>query len=223
MQLEIEHGPVFSILRVRLAQGEQWRAEAGAMVAMSPTIDLEAKTSGKGLLGSLKAVAGGESFFASLFTATRGEGELVLAPAMPGDIMRIDLNGTIFAEGGAYLAGHPGLEISTQGSAKGLLSGEGLFLQVIRGQGPVFLSCYGAIVMKALAPGESFIVDTGHLVAFEEGVRYAVRKAAKGLLSSIATGEGLVCEYTGPGRILYQTRNLGAFAHSLAKFLPARG
>jgi uncharacterized protein (AIM24 family) len=116
MEFAIEHGPVFSMLRVGMAQGESFKAEAGAMVAMSPTIDVEAKTSGKGLLGSLKAAAGGESFFSSLYSATRGPGELVLAPPTPGDIMRIDLNGVIYAQGGAYLAGVPNLEISTQGS-----------------------------------------------------------------------------------------------------------
>lgn len=223
MQFEIEHRPVFSMLRVLLEQGEAFKAEAGAMVAMSPTIDLEAKTTGKGLLGGLKAAVGGESFFASLFTATRGPGELVLAPPIPGDIMKIDLNGTVMAEGGAYLAGHPGLEVTTQGSAKGFLSGEGLFLQVIRGQGPVFFNGYGALVTKQLAQGEKFIVDSGHIVCFEQTVQYTVRKAAKGFFSSIASGEGLVCEYTGPGTIVYQTRNMAALANALTKFLPLRG
>jgi uncharacterized protein (TIGR00266 family) len=101
------------------------------------------------------------------------------------------------------------------------MSGEGLFLQVIHGQGPVFLSCFGALVMKQLAQGEAFVIDTGHMVAFEQTVQYRVRKVANGFLASVGTGEGLVCEYTGPGRVLYQTRNLDAFAELLKTHVPA--
>jgi uncharacterized protein (AIM24 family) len=50
MEYKIEHGPVFTIVRISLKQGEQFRAEAGAMVSMSPTLKLEAKTTGEGLV-----------------------------------------------------------------------------------------------------------------------------------------------------------------------------
>jgi uncharacterized protein (TIGR00266 family) len=221
MDYQIENRPVFSTLHVKMTSGESFRAEAGAMIAMSPTISLEAKTAGKGIFGALKAAVGGESFFTSLYTATGGAGELVLAPAAPGDIVRFDLAGkTILAQGGAYLAGTPELELSTQGSLKGMLSGEGLFLQKISGNGTVFLNSYGAIIEKKLAAGESFIVDTGHIVAFEVSVQYQIKKAAKGILNSLASGEGAVCEYQGPGSIWIQTRNLPALANMIVPFLP---
>ena len=92
MNFSIEHAPVFTILRIQMNPGEQIRAEAGAMVSMSPTIGLEAKTSGKGLFGTMKAAIGGESFFASPFTANEGPGELVLAPATLGDIVELDMH-----------------------------------------------------------------------------------------------------------------------------------
>lgn len=221
MDYQIENGPVFTTLRIKMASGESFRAESGAMIAMSPTIGLEAKTTGKGFFGALKSVVGGESLFASLYTAAGGAGELVLAPSAPGDIIRFDLAGqTIFAQGGAYLAGSPELELAAQGSLKGMLSGEGLFLQKISGNGTVFLSSYGAIIEKKLAAGESYIVDTGHIVAFEASVQYQIKKAAKGILSSVASGEGAVCEYQGPGSIWIQTRNLPALAQLLEPLLP---
>lgn len=224
MEYKIEHAPVFSTLHIMLKRGEQFRAEAGAMVSMSPTIKLEAKTTGKGIMGSLKAAVGGESFFASLFTAETGDGEIILAPGTIGDIMKMELHGsTIYAEGGAYLAGAPGLEISTKGSFKAMISGEGLFLQKISGSGLLFLNSYGSIIARNLAPGETYIVDTGHMVAFEETVQYTIRKAARGIFSTLASGEGLVCEYTGPGRLWLQTRNLSALAQLLNKLLPRRG
>jgi len=221
MEYKIENGPVFTTLRVTMMKGETFRAEAGAMISMSPTIELEAKSAGKGFFGAVKAAAGGEGLFVSLYTAVSGNGELVLAPGTPGDIVRFDLKGpAIMAQSGAYLAGTPELELAAQGSFKALMSGEGLFLQKITGTGTVFLNSYGAIVQKTLGAGETYIVDTGHIVAFEESVTYQLKKAAKGLFSAVASGEGLVGVYQGPGSLWMQTRNLPAFARQISRFLP---
>ncbi|MBN1799598.1 MAG: TIGR00266 family protein [Spirochaetales bacterium] len=221
MQFKIENGPVFTSLRVQLGAGESIKAEAGAMVSMSNTLELQSKATGKGVFGTLKAAVGGEALFASLYTASGGAGELLLAPPVPGDILKIDLSGsTLFAQGGAYLAGSPELELSTKGSFKAMFSGEGLFLQVISGTGTLFLSSYGSILEKSLASGENYIVDTGHIIAFEESVQYKLKKAAKGIFSTLASGEGLVCEYSGPGKLWIQTRNLKGFASLITKLAP---
>lgn len=219
MEYLIERSPVFTTLKVTMKAGETFRAEAGAMISMSPSIELQAKSSGKGLLGTLAAAVGGESLFASVYTA-KADGELVLAPPTPGDIIRIDLSGqTVFAQSGAYLAGSPGLEMATQGSLKAMASGEGLFLSKISGNGVVFLNSYGAVYEKAVKPGENYIVDCGHIVAFEAGVTYKIKAAAKGLFSTMASGEGLVGEYSGTGKIWIQTRNLSALAHAISPYI----
>jgi uncharacterized protein (TIGR00266 family) len=221
MEFKIENSPVFSILKIIFQQGEAFKVEAGAMVSMSPTLELEAKTTGKGLFGAIAATMGGESLFSSLFTAKTGPGELVLAPSTLGDIVKIQMSGqTILAQSGAYLAGSPELVIATQGSFKAMVSGEGLFLSKITGNGVLFLNSYGAIYEKTLAPGEKFIIDCGHIIAFESTVTYQIKKAAKGIFGSIASGEGLVSEYSGTGKIWYQTRNLPAFARIISKFIP---
>lgn len=221
MQSKIENSPVFTTLTVLLENGESFRAEAGAMVAKSNTVELQAKSQGKGLGGMLRAAVGGEGLFATRFTAGGGAGEVILAPAAPGDIIEFDLTGqTINAQGGAYLAGSDGLELGTKGSLKAMISGEGLFLQTISGTGKVWLSAYGAVWKKDLQPNETYTVDTGHMVAFEESVNYTVRKAAKGLFSTLASGEGLVAEFTGPGALWIQSRNLRGFAGLIAKLLP---
>jgi len=219
MEYSIEHAPVFTTLRIRLARGERIKAEAGAMVAMTPGIELQARASGKGLLGTIAAAVGGEAIFGSLYTA-REAGELILAPSVPGDIVALNLsNQTIFAQGGAYLAGAEGLELSTQGSLRAMVGGEGLFLSKISGSGDLFLTAYGSVIEKTLAPGETWVVDTGHMVAFESSVTYQIRTAARGLFSSVATGEGLVAEYQGPGRLWVQTRNLRSLAGLLSPLL----
>ena len=222
MDFKISHSPVFTTLTVQMMKGEKLKAEAGAMISMSPGIELQAKASGKGLLGTLAAAVGGESLFGSLFTANEA-GELVLAPGVPGDIIQLQMRGdTIMAQGGAYLAGAESLELSTQGSLKAMVSGEGLFLSKISGSGELFLNSYGAVYTKELRAGETYIVDCGHIVAFEASVSYKLKKAARGLFSTLASGEGLVGEYSGPGKLWIQTRNIKALAGILSPLM-ARG
>jgi uncharacterized protein (TIGR00266 family) len=224
MEFQISHQPAFAALTVKMNAGEKFKAEAGAMLSMTSNVRLEAKASGKGVFGSLKAAIGGESFFASLYTAESDGAEIIFAPPLSGDIVRVDLNSnTIYCEGGAYLAGAVDLEISTKGSFKGWVAGEGLFLQKISGTGPVFLSSYGGIIEREIKPNQNFIVDTGHLVAFEETLDYSIKKAAKGIFSTFASGEGLVAEFSGSGKVWMQTRNLPAFVGLLEKMLPSRG
>ncbi len=224
MNFTIEHAPVYASLKVEMEQGERFRAEPGAMLSMTPSIELQSTSAGKGLLGTIKAAVGGESIFASIYTAVHGRGELYLAPSVPGDIIRLDLrNETILAYGGAYLAGDPDITVSSRGSLKALVAGSDLFLSVLSGSGPLFLTGFGAIYTKELGPGEPYVVDTGHIVAMTDGVQYSIKTASRGLFSSFASGEGLVCMFTGPGKIWMQTRNVRHFANSLIPFLPSKG
>jgi uncharacterized protein (AIM24 family) len=88
----------------------------------------------------------------------------------------------------------------------------------------LLVSSFGAIHRKTLRPGEGYVVDTGHLVAWEGHMQYNLRKAARsGFLRSYMSGEGLVAEFAGPGEILIQTRNLAAFAAQLKPYLPTQG
>ena len=231
MRYEILYQPAFSLAVIHLERGEQIMAESGAMVSMSATIKLEAKMSGGGVLGAIKSAVGGESMFRTTFTAESGPGEVTFSPAALGDILAVELTGNrFFVQPGSYLAGHPALNIGVQGTMLGMLSGEGLLLLTVQGSGPVLLSSFGAIHSKLLGPGEEYIVDTGHIVAFEESVSYQLEKASgrsqgiggflKGMVQSALSGEGFVCRYRGPGRIYIQTRQLPGFAHQLIPFLP---
>ncbi len=232
MKHEIIYRPSYSLAIVSLEQGEQFMAESGAMVSMSPTMTLQAKMSGGGFMGAIKSSVGGESIFRTTFTAETGPGELTLAPATMGDILAVPLQGTILVQPGSYLAGDAGFNISVQGSVKAMLSGEGLFLLSIEGNGLLLVSSFGAIHEKTLADGEEYIVDTGHIVAFESTVSYNLEKATgkttgvggflKGMVQSGMSGEGFVCRYQGPGRIYMQSRQLGAFAKILRPLMPSK-
>lgn len=216
MEHQILYQPSFSLLKCNLKQGDSVLAEGGVMVSMTDGIQLETGAKG-GIFQALgRKVLGGESFFMNTFTATR-DSEVTFAPPTPGDITCIDLNGrTVFAQSGAFLASSGEVDVNLKwGGAKTFFSREGLFLLRISGMGKVFLSSFGAIHAVKLGHGEKYLVDTGHMVAFDEGVQYSVRRVG-GLKSFFFSGEGLVCELIGPGNILIQTRSADAFLSLVA-------
>ena len=124
----------------------------------------------------------------------------------------------------SILAGDTSLVVDTKfGGAKSFFGGEGLFVLKVSGQGLLLVSSFGAIHRRVLRPGERYVIDTGHLVAWEGHMPYNIRKAASGYFRSFLSGEGLVAEFTGPGEVLIQTRNLAAFASMLKPFFPSSG
>ena len=222
MQHRILYRPSFAVAHVELAANEAIRTESGAMVGMSPNLQLESKLEG-GLLKALgRSMLAGESMFQSTYTAHGGPGEILLAPSLPGDILGVELKDqTFMVQAGSYLAGSTALVIETRfAGMSALFGGEGAFMVRVAGTGTLLLSSYGAIHKVALAEGETYVVDSGHIVAFESSVKFELSKAAKGILASVTSGEGIVCRYTGPGEIFLQTRNLRAFVESILPMLP---
>lgn len=222
---EILHQGSFALALVKLQAEQSIHAEAGAMVSMSGNIDLHSEMKG-GVFGALKRAVGGESAFVSTFTAKGGPGEVTLAPGAPGGVAGIEMSSqTFMVQSSSYLAGDMSLQVETKfGGAKSLFGGEGLFLLQISGSGLLLVSSFGAIHSRTLRPGEQYVVDTGHLVAWESHMQYNLRKAAKsGFFRSMMSGEGLVAEFNGPGEILIQTRNLAAFAGLLRPYFPSQG
>lgn len=221
MQTEILYRPSYSLARVKLDPNESIRVEAGSMVSMSAGITLETKAQG-GILASLaRSVLGGESFFVNTYTASPTGGEIMLAPALPGDQFVLQLNGeTLTLQSGAFVASSSGIQLDTKwGGAKTFFASEGLIMLRASGRGTLILSSYGAIHQIDLAAGERYTVDTGHLVAFSEGIGFSVRRIG-GIKSTLFSGEGLVVDLTGPGRLLLQTRSEDAFLSWLIPRLP---
>ena len=209
------------MLKLDLERLEQVNAESGALVSMSSGIHIETGMKG-GLFGGLKrSLLGGESFFINKFTA-ESPGEITMAPPLPGDIHTMDLeNEVIFVQSGSFMAGTIDIDINTKwGGSKTFFSKEGLFLLKIEGTGSLFTSSFGAIHPLTLEEGETYIVDTGHIVAFDEHVGYQVKKIG-GLKSTLFSGEGLVVELTGPGKAWIQSRSEDAFLSWLIPRLPS--
>jgi uncharacterized protein (TIGR00266 family) len=221
----IEYQGAFALAVVQLQPEHAICAEAGAMVSMSANVDLHSEMKG-GVFGALKRAVGGESAFVSTFTARGSSGEVTFAPGAPGDVAGLEMqNQTFMVQSSSYLAGDTSLGVDTKfGGTRSFFGGEGLFLLQVSGTGLLLVSSFGAIHRRTLRPGEQYVVDTGHLVAWEAHVPYNIQKAAKsGYLRSFLSGEGFVAAFTGPGEILRQTRNLAAFAGMLKPFFPSQG
>lgn len=221
MEIDIIYRPSYSLGVIKLAGGEQVLVEGGSMVAMSQGMTLETKATG-GFLKSLgRSLLGGESFFQNTYRAPGGGGTIYVAPPLPGDLSTMELrNESILIQSGAYVASEMGVQIDTKwGGAKTFFASEGLILLRASGNGKVVLSSYGAIHEVDLGAGEMLTVDTGHLVAFNEQVGFKVR-AIGGIKSTLFSGEGLVVDLTGPGKVLLQTRSQSSFLAWLIPQLP---
>jgi len=223
MQTEVLYRPSYSLTRVKLDPNETIRVEAGSMVGMSAGVTLETKAQG-GILASLaRSVLGGESFFLNTYTAPATGGEIMLAPALPGDQFVLQLSGeTLLVQSGSFVASSAGIDLDTKwGGAKTFFASEGLILLRARGQGTLVLSSYGAIHSIKLEAGQVYTVDTGHLVAFTDGIGFNVRRIG-GIKSTLFSGEGLVVDLTGPGQLMLQTRSVDAFLSWLIPRIPKR-
>ncbi|MBO6934734.1 MAG: TIGR00266 family protein [Deltaproteobacteria bacterium] len=222
-QIEIGYKPAQAMARVILQNGEQFRAESGAMVGMSTNVHMETGSTG-GIMSGLKRMFGGESFFQNTFTAQGGPGEVLLAHSLSGDIVSLPMtpNG-YFIQSSSYIGGDPWVHTETKvGGFKSFFAGEGVFVLKATAQqeGQVLVGAFGGI--QELQCDGNIVIDTGHLVAWDTTLEYSVGKSGSGWIASFLSGEGLVCHFTGQGRIWIQTRNPQEFGSMVGRMLPPR-
>lgn len=197
------------------------------MIAMSSelTVETSSRTKGGsgGFVSGLKRMFAGENFFLNHFTASAPDQVLILGPGLLGDIVSHRLNGgTLIVQGSSWLASDPGIELDAtfQGLGKALFSGESVFWVRCSGTGDVLLSSFGAIY-EVQVDGQ-YVVDTGHIVAFEDTLQFELGKAASSLLGSFLGGEGLVCKFNGRGKLYCQSHNPPSFGKLLGPMLKPR-
>ncbi len=214
---QIEGRPDYSFLTVKIPSEKMLKVEASSMATMSTNVEMKTK-----LKGGFGRFLTGESLFINEFTARGGPGEIKIAPGPPGDLEHLHLNGeVVYLQNSAYVASTPGVEVESkwQGMMKGFFSGESLFLIRASGQGDLWFNTYGAMLEIDVA--NDYVVDTGFIVAFTEGLRYDVTRVG-GYKSLFFSGEGLVCRFSGQGKVWIQTRQVPAFARWTHPFRPAK-
>ena len=225
MNIEVLHQPDSAIARVVLGAGEELVAEAGRMIAMSGYINASTtlrQGKGGGILGGLKRMVAGESLFLSVFRSPTAGGEVFLAPKLMGDILPYQMTETgLVVQATSYLASESNVDIDLgfQGF-KSIFSGESIFWLNMSGYGSLLIASFGAIY-EVPVNGE-YIVDTGHIVAFEKSLNFEIAKAGSSWVGAFLGGEGLVCRFKGQGRVFCQTHNPGAFGTVVGSQLPPR-
>lgn len=225
MKVDILHQPDSAIAKIDMAPQEELVAEAGAMVSMSGHMNVNTtlrKGKGGGVFGGLKRILAGESMFLSVFRSGTQPAEIYLAPKLMGDILPYQLDAhDLVIQSTGYLASTPGvdLDLGFQG-LKSVFSGESVFWLTASGSGLVLLSAFGGIY-EIKVDGE-YIVDTGHIVAFEKTLNFSITKAGSSWVGAFLGGEGLICRFQGQGRLFCQTHNPGAFGRLIGSQLPPR-
>ncbi len=195
------------------------------MIAMSGDMNITTTTHKRdsgSITRALKRLLSGESLFLNHFSSPRAGAELWLGTPLPGDLVAITLQReNLIVQGGSFVACESGVEINLgwQGF-RTLLSGESLFWVQLSGTGKTLINSFGAIYEQEV-DGE-FIVDTGHIVAFNETLSFTLAKAGSSWLHSILGGEGLVCKFRGKGKVWCQSNNPRSFGAALTPSLRAR-
>lgn len=227
MEIEILGKGAFESALVHLESGERFVSESGAMYRTSSNVDVDVTTrSGRsgGFLSGVKRMLASESFFLSTYATTDGQrGEVGLAPTHQGEIFLIDVDPAVtwVCTGGSYLGSTGELDINTRFQGlKGFVTGESLSFVEVSGRGQLLVNAFGRIVETDI--DTPLTVDTGHVVAFENTLRYTMAKAGSSWLQSWLAGEGFVMHFSGQGRILTQSHNPKNFGTALGRLLPPR-
>ena len=223
---EISQRPDFSLVTLKMEQGQKVYSEPSAMAAMTPTIKLKAGFKG-GFGKTLGRAFGGENIIINTLEAATGPGEASFAPGIQGDVAHYSLdNNTIYLQRGAFLLHSEGVELTGKWQgAKGFFSGEGLVLLKASGTGDLFFNSYGAILSVDVT--DQYYVDTGYVVAFEDTLQYHVTvlpglRAGGKIKSFFFGGEGLVCQFSGQGRVWIQTRHPRSFISWAHPYRPVK-
>jgi len=214
---EISHKPDYAFLDVQIPAEQKIMVEGSAMATMSPNMKMKTK-----MKGGLGRILTGESLFINEFTAEGTAGSMGIAPAVPGDMDHVFIDGeTVFLQGSSYVASTPEVNVETkfQGIGKGFFSGESLFFIKCSGKGDLWFNTYGG--MLAIDVKDDFVVDTGYVVGFTEGLEYKVESVG-GMKSLFFSGEGLVCRFKGQGKLWIQTRQAPSFVSWVNPFRPVK-
>lgn len=217
LQFRIDGRPDFAFLTVAIPAGQTLKVEASAMATMDTSLTMKTR-----LRGGLGRFLTGESLFVNEFTAAQVPGEIGIAPGAPGDIGHVYLRDEIiYLQNSAFVACDPAVNLETkwQGFTKGFFSGESFFLVRASGRGDLWFNTYGGMI--ALDVDGDYVVDTGNIVAFTDGLEYSISKVG-GYKSLFFSGEGLVCRFSGRGRVWIQTRSPNAFVSWAHWYRPAR-
>lgn len=216
------------IARLALSRGESVKIENGSMVysrGVEISGGLNSKKKGLGgVLGAIgRSITSGESMFITTATGTVDDGEIAIAPPIPGKIISLQVGGQqqYRLNTGAFLACDATLDYTmvNQGLGRAVFGGTGgLFVMETNGTGTILISAFGDILSLDVTPESPLVVDNEHVVAWNASLNYNIQVASG--MFGFTTGEGVVNSFNGYGRVYIQTRNLQNLAQAMHPYLP---
>jgi uncharacterized protein (TIGR00266 family) len=233
-------GKEMQFVEIELDPGESAVAEAGALMYKDSPVQMETvfgdgSPTGSGgfmnaLVGAGKRLLTGESLFITVFTHRgNGKGRAAFGAPYPGSIIPVslkDLGGSLICQKDSFLCAAKGVSIGVYFQRKiltGLFGGEGFIMQKLEGDGLVFVHAGGCVVERELRAGETLNVDTGCIVAFQEGVGFDIQQVG-GIKSALFGGEGLFfANLTGPGKVWLQSLPFSRLAGRMLQAAPKGG
>lgn len=235
----VVHGDDMQFVEVTLDPQETVIAEAGAMMYMDEDVTMETKM-GDGsnpsagffdkVMSVGKRMVTGESLFMTHFTASGGGRSVAAFGApYPGTIVPLDLQalgGRVLCQKQSFLCAALGTKVSIAFNKRigaGLFGGEGFIMQKLEGDGMAFAHAGGAVIKRTLGPGEGLKVDTGCIVALQDGVDYDIERV-RGVRSMLFGGEGLFfATVRGPGDVWLQSLPFSRLADRIIAAAPSQG
>uniref|UniRef100_UPI00403F45FE TIGR00266 family protein n=1 Tax=Candidatus Enterococcus willemsii TaxID=1857215 RepID=UPI00403F45FE len=230
MNFELTGGTAYPMAVIHMNNGEVVNLERGAM-AYSRNVDIKGKmnNNGKSGLGGLmsaigRSITSGESMFITEATANANHAELGVAPSSIGKIMKLEVGYEQYRlNTGAYLASDPSVHYNMvrQDVSKAFFGGTGgLFVMETSGTGDILIASFGDIVELTVEPGQPLTVDNEHVLAWSDNLNYKIRIASG--MFGFTSGEGIVNEFNGSGKVLIQTRNVRNLADDIQRFIPSK-
>ena len=85
------------------------------------------------------------------------------------------------------------------------------------GTGDVMVNAFGDLLALEVRSDHPITIDNEHVVAWDASLDYDIRIASGTF--GFTTGEGLVNEFHGNGKVLIQTRNIHNLAQAIQPFI----
>jgi uncharacterized protein (TIGR00266 family) len=220
-------GTTLPVLQIGLEPGDVVVSAPGELSWMTPNVQMHTTTQtagSRGLWGAITRAVSGGGLFMTEFSAQSGVGAVAFAAKVPGVIEQVDVqpgHGYLIHRHG-FLCATAGVELTTglqRSLGAGVFGGEGFVLQRLAGTCTAWVELGGEIITHALEPGETLLVNPGHVGMFEETVSFDIT-TIRGITNALFGGEGLfLVRLTGPGRVWLQTLTMPNLAHWLAPYL----
>lgn len=227
MKYQIQGDSDCPLVHIQLNRDEIVKIERGSMAYLS-NVELSGKMNSKkkgvgGLISAMgRSLTSGESLFMTHAKGLSDDACIGVAPSTPGKIqcLKVDQAHQYCLNTGAFLCCDDSVSyvMKKQSVGKALLGGTGgFFIMKTEGHGDVMVNAFGDLLVLDVALDCPLTIDNEHVVAWDSTLEYVIRIASGTF--GFTTGEGLVNEFHGKGKVLIQTRNLHNLAQAIQPFI----